>query len=372
MSPLNHSPASVRYLKARLRILKRPAVWGSAAILLLTLFSVYTFLRQPDWLTVSESERVSPETENATDEVDPNALPPEEDSAIGMDIDSLSVLRNEISNFDEEAEIDLLAPPSRPTEGEEGESTALRQTGSPLLSGAPQSSQSSPFSSAYAQSGQPLSLNLFNAPNLLAGSSAATDSTSAGAANPGLGLGTASQATPPASPLRAAVEQYANSANQSTAQAQTQAQAQPTETASGDSRRQPAATPTYLPPQSLGQYAPQTSPAPGTTGYTIPPSLIYGRNNTYTNPASPNSVSPQAVPGLPQAPQVLPQTIPAQPGIGQPAQTPYGGGTAGGTSPVPNVQQPQVVQPQPQPFSVPRTSAGYSIGGREIESFSNP
>lgn len=368
MSPLNHSPASVRYLKARLRILKRPAVWGSAAILLLTLFSVYTFLRQPDWLTVSESERVSPEAENATDEVDPNALPPEEDSAIGMDIDSLSVLRNEISNFDEEAEIDLLAPPSRPTEGEEGEAAAPRQTGSPLLSGAPQSSQSSPFSSAYAQSDQPLSLNLFNAPNLLSGNSAATDSTSAGSANSSLGLGTASQATPSANPLRAAVEQYANSANQPNAQ--TQAQAQPAET-SGDSRRQPAVTPTYLPPQSLGQYAPQTSPAPGTTGYTIPPSLIYGRNNTYTNPTSPTSVSPQAVPGLPQAPQVLPQTIPAQPGIGQPVQTPYGGGTAGGT-PVPNVQQPQVVQPPPQPFSVPRTSAGYSIGGREIESFSNP
>jgi hypothetical protein len=371
MSPLNHSPASVRYLKARLRILKRPAVWGSAAILLLTLFSVYTLLQRPDWLTVSESDRVSPEAENATNTADPNALPPEEDSAIGMDIDSLSVLRNEISNFDEEAEIDLLAPPSRPVDGEDGEAATSRQTGSPLVSVAPQSSQSSQFSSAYAQGGQPLSLNLFNSPTLLPGSSTSADSASAGASNPGFGLGTTSQATPPANPLRSAVEQYANSANQSTAQAQTQTQAD-AETASGDTRRQPAATPTYLPPQPVGQYAPQTSPIPGTTGYTIPPSLIYGRNSTYTNPASPNSVEPQAVPGLPQAPQVLPQTIPAQPGIGQPLQTPYGGGTAGGTSPVPNVQQPQVVQPPPQPFSVPRTSAGYSIGGREVETFSNP
>lgn len=371
MSPLNHSPASVRYLKARLRILKRPAVWGSAAILLLTLFSVYTLLQRPDWLTVSESDRVSPEAENATDTADPDALPPEEDSAIGMDIDSLSVLRNEISDFDEEAEIDLLAPPSRSADGEDGEASTLRPTDSPLVSGAPQStSQSSPFSSAYAQGGQPLSLNLFNNPTLLPGSSTTADSASAGAPNPGFGLGTAAQATPPASPLRSAVEQYANSANQPTTQ--TQSQAESSETASGDTRRQPAATPTYLPPQPIGQYAPQTSPTPGTTGYTIPPSLIYGRNSPYTSPTSPNSVSPQAVPGLPQAPQVLPQTIPAQPGIGQPVQTPYGGGTAGGTSPVPNVQQPQVVQPPPQPFSVPRTSAGYSIGGREIETFSNP
>ncbi|NJO75127.1 MAG: hypothetical protein HC833_15980 [Leptolyngbyaceae cyanobacterium RM1_406_9] len=365
MSSLNHSPASIRYLKARLRILKRPAVWGSAAILLLTLFSVYTFLQRPDWLTVTESDRTSPETDlNADEGVDPNALPPEEDSAIGMDIDSLSVLREEISSFDEEAEIDLLAPPSRPSE-EDGESTALRTTSSPLVSGAPQSSQS-PFSSAYAQNNQPLSLNLFNSPTVLPGSSTTADAAPSGTSGSGLELGTA-QTTAPTTPLRTAVEQYANSSSQPSADSQ----AQSTE-ASGDPRRQPAATPTYLPPQPLGQgqYAPRTSPAPGTTGYTVPPSLIYGGNNAYTNPASPNPVSPQAVPGLPQAPQVLPQTIPTQPGIGQPTQTPYGGGTA--STPVPNVQQPQVVQPPAQPFSVPRSSAGYSIGGREVETFSNP
>jgi len=366
MSSLNHSPASIRYLKARLRILKRPTVWGSAAILLLTLFSVYTLLQRPEWLTVSESDRLSPETDSdRAAGADPNSLPPEEDSAIGMDIDSLSVLRNEISNFENEAEIDLLTPPSNSPSGEESATTPTTAS-SPLLSGAPQASQPSPFASAYAQNDRPLSLNLFNAPTLLPGAATA-DAATTGTANSSFGA--SPEATPPASPLRSAVEQYANSSSQPAAQ--TQAQSQSGETASGDTRRQPAATPTYLPPP-VGPYAPQTSPLPGTTGYTVPPSLIYGRNSPYANPVNPNPVSPQTVPGLPQAPQILPPTIPTQPGIGQPIQTPYGAGTVGGTSPVPNIQQPQVTQPSPRPFSVPRSSAGYSIGGREIESFSNP
>jgi hypothetical protein len=365
MSPLNHSPASIRYLKARLRILKRPAVWGSTAVLLLTLLSVYTLLQRPEWLTVNESDRTPPVSDSeATPDVAPNALPPEEDSAIGIDIDNLSVLRSEISNFDDTAELDLLDPSIRTaTSGDDSDAAASTpvQAGSPLFGSSAQPSQPSQSSSTYAQADTPLSLNLFNTPSLLQGGSAAADPSAGGSS--GIGVG-ASQTQPAqsTSPLRSAVEQYANSSSQANSSAQDPS----SEAASDDQRRRPAMNPGLLPTQPLGQYAPQTSPAPGTTGYTIPPSLIYGPNSSYANPAS-----AQPVQGLPQAPQVVPQAIPIQPGIGQTSiQTPYGSGT-GNLVPSPSVQ-PQVVQPPPQPFSVPRSSAGYSIRGRDIETFSNP
>jgi hypothetical protein len=113
------------------------------------------------------------------------------------------------------------------------------------------------------------------------------------------------------------------------------------------------------------QFTPQLSPFPGTTGYTLPPTL-----RTSTPDVSPSSSSSnlQPIPG-----QITPQAAPAVPGQfytnGRSSYPDTGHSTA-----YPNAQ-PSLApssQPIPSPFSVPRSVPGRSIGGGQINTFSNP
>ncbi|NJN87449.1 MAG: hypothetical protein HC881_15515, partial [Leptolyngbyaceae cyanobacterium SL_7_1] len=98
---------SVRYLKARLRILKRPAVWGSATLMLLILVGFAEYWNQ------SESGEDGSQRHSGVASLDELAIPTpsEADSAIGADIDTLPLLLDEF-NF---GETPLPPPPAPPT-----------------------------------------------------------------------------------------------------------------------------------------------------------------------------------------------------------------------------------------------------------------
>ncbi|HEY9648185.1 MAG TPA: hypothetical protein V6C88_17545, partial [Chroococcidiopsis sp.] len=101
-------PSSIRYLKARLRVLKKPAVWGSLSLVLLTLgtFAVYwkyskilgkgSQAQSPASNTGSGTGVASldglPRTGNNS------SIPSQSDSAIGADIDTLPLLLNDFSS----------------------------------------------------------------------------------------------------------------------------------------------------------------------------------------------------------------------------------------------------------------------------------
>ncbi len=85
MSPQNHSPASVRYLKARLWNLARPSFWGTAIFL-----SVIGLLIRQYWINPNFFSTVR--TENPANTEPLEFFLSEEDKAIAADIDNLPVL----------------------------------------------------------------------------------------------------------------------------------------------------------------------------------------------------------------------------------------------------------------------------------------
>jgi hypothetical protein len=122
---------------------------------------------------------------------------------------------------------------------------------------------------------------------------------------------------------------------------------------------QPDSSPQRLPSP---QFSPQISPSPGTTGYTLPLTL-----QTPTPSVRPSSfnINLQPIPG-----QITPQINPAAPGQfydeGQPSHST-------GQPNYPKVQPSSAPSSLvPAPFSVPRAAPGRSIGGGQINTFSNP
>jgi hypothetical protein len=108
-------------------------------------------------------------------------------------------------------------------------------------------------------------------------------------------------------------------------------------------------------------YVPQTSPAAGTTGYTVPPAF-----RTTTNTSGFGAAPSSAVPIAPAQP--------APAAYGNPPSYDASGSTSDYRSPRPSFSTPSdsAAQSQPAPFSVPRTPPGRYIGGGQINTFSNP
>jgi hypothetical protein len=109
---------------------------------------------------------------------------------------------------------------------------------------------------------------------------------------------------------------------------------------------QPSTQQTFPPPV----YLPQTAPAPGTTGYTLPATLSVPANGAMR---SSQTILPPQSPSLQLQlrPATLPSTIQSE--------------TFG------TVVQPSF-QSEPTPFSIPRTPPNQAIGGGQINTFSNP
>ncbi|MFM7427435.1 MAG: hypothetical protein ACKO7W_20950 [Elainella sp.] len=319
--PAQQTSAALRTLRAKLQILKRPTVWGSLLLLLLPLLFLANY-----WNNLAQSE-VSSSTAL------PAAPSPEATSEATAEATSANPLPSP----------DFLkglfgAGQAGQAAGQAGQSANSGREAKP--------SQTAPVAVPALPPVGLSTANTANTANCLAGS--ASDATAA----------------TPVSPLQAALDRRdgVNGAERNSAggpastSASTSTSSSQAGTPSANVSRlyefgsstasQPGATPTVLP--GFGQpFVPQTSPAAGTTGYTLPPAL-----------RTPTSLT-------------SPQLLPATPTL-QPTQLPMitAPNQAGYSAPTP---VPTVVAPAPQvPFSVPRVPPGRYIGNGQINTFSNP
>jgi hypothetical protein len=104
MSNHRYPPASLRYLKARLRNLSRPAFWGTAIFLSLLGLVIREYWFNPDAFTGKQNSEVT--TQKTDDSLSA------EDKAIAADIDNLPVLYNDVKQAT--GPINILTPKDNP------------------------------------------------------------------------------------------------------------------------------------------------------------------------------------------------------------------------------------------------------------------
>jgi hypothetical protein len=114
MSPQRYPPAYLRYLRARLWNLGRPAFWGTAIFLSVLGLGIREYWADPDFLTFLQNNK-QPAAQKP-----PDSSLSDEDRAIAADIDNLPVLINDAkqSNL-------LIAPSIRKEKSQENESKSL-------------------------------------------------------------------------------------------------------------------------------------------------------------------------------------------------------------------------------------------------------
>ncbi len=319
----------LRQLKAKLPLLKRPAVWASGLLLLLPLIFLASYLRDPARFASSlSSDTASPEAAPPLSDpssileastLDGQAAATAEQPSI-FQTDLLSVLLADLSNSSDSKTLDKTqpqpAPANAPSSAQMPAASALPPTG--LLEAAPANAVSPSPAVSSLQSALDRSLGI-----------------------------TSPSSNPSGNPL--------------TAQLQTQI---PTET---DTRARTNADVIRLyGEQGQGSqleqpYRPATSPQAGSTGYVVPPAL---RTPSYAAPTQ--TLAPNSFPSQ------IPNQIPSQPNqFSTPPVGSYGSPARPGAYPQPSFDSPQLLV-QPSPFSVPRTPPGRYIGNGQINTFSNP
>lgn len=363
-----NQPLSSRYVKARLRVLAKPIVWGPAALLVLASLFMWEYWTQPDRLRADRINRTS-----GPDSTDLRSFLSSEERAIGADIDSSSVLSGEIGS--------TLTPSPLLAEEEPTQANQTTQPGNTL-----QGRQNSQASLSTGQRPEQLNINPFSSGSLDRGLSllgSSSSDTATGTANPNYIFGIDSFNTPSPSSSRqstalqtALEQQSSSSSNQSSSSESEQQQTTAQQPVPSTPNQQLLPTPALSGQGVSGQMLPrqfQTSPTPGTTGYTVPPVLNLAPStpqNSFTN-----LTRPQTAPGVPGAAQFSPSVAPIQ----QPnySASPYqnvnqrlnNSGYSGPSYTVPDSlnQTQQLPRAEPAPFSAPR-----SIGGGRINTFSNP
>jgi hypothetical protein len=369
-------PASIRSLKARLNVLKRPSVWGSASLLLVALFTLAEHWNQPDRFTGLSNE---PSSEGAS--VPASPLSP---------LDPFSSVDDPPADNSDEATLTSEFPdyPSAQSESftemngldAQSQLDALDNALDTLVLGSIAVPSAAPNQSSFSfptappaevtPSNRSWSRMLMQSEPL----SANANGRSPTRLPPSEAGDPINQISP--SPLQSALDRQSTTAT-ATAEAPIAHSTPPGTTPElqpGDETNR-ISTPLGLPrsysPQPLpGQpsnqqtfpqpvYLPQTSPAPGTTGYTLPSALVPSTLRTPTagaiEPYGGAFTPPSQIPsfsGFQPQPATLPSTI----------QPTFSGTTV----------QPQFSQPNPAPFSIPRTPPGRAIGGGQINTFSNP
>lgn len=400
------APASVkrssasRYWSARLQVLKRPAVWGSALLLLLPLVFLANYWRDPEGfvgsqaLLQSESSAL-PEEQNISNSPtgDGTTAPAVSDASTLLEVPALPDPETGARQTDLPQPTLLESLLSMPLPGLESQPQPASRPRSPFTT-QPRNSESSQnrvsngagnVSAGLFSSSSPLLTSALAQPTANPEGNAATTSSNQAGSN---------QVGMPLSPLQSALNRSAGigvSSSPSTSEAQpespsnltAQAPANPGQTTlpwlvTGQIS-QPLGTPTFGTPT----YIPRTSPFPGTTGYTLPsalrPTLPYSAAPTYSNYA--NSYFNNAYPGVyPSTPYtgfpvgtVTPSIYPTVPQLTPTLPiSPYGRPGYSTGIPVPSFTPATTSIPQPVPFSIPRTPPGRYIGGGEINTFSNP
>lgn len=358
--------SSIRNLKAKLQILRRPGFWGSAILLALPLIFLFDYWNNPEKFSFKSDQ-------------------PLPDSTTGADTNSEFPAISDASTV-----LDIPVPP---TEGTPTDlDTPLRQTDflSALLSNSLSAERKSTEDKSASRSTLRSSSQSQQAPKI--NFSNAFAPLSSVSEQSGLTTTTSStnqtSATAPVNPLQSALDRNAG-VNQTDSgnplESQTTGQTQSTAQTAGTTPVSPYGIPsaastnrsTFSQPSGFQPYIPQTSPAPGTTGYTLPPAF----RTTTNTPTGSFYLNPSTGYGVPAVPQAVPQiapTVPTQPIPGSYGSysSPYGT-TPGYSSavpayPMPTYTNPQSSQAAPAPFSIPRNPPGQYIGGGEINTFSNP
>ena len=374
-------PAPVSHLKARLRALKRPMVWGPGLILVLIVLFTLEYWLHPEWFDNTRSAT------NVESGFNPSVSL--EDGAIGADIDSLPLLLNQLNGVvaDETGDANqkqsdkTATKPSLFSELLKSQDQAASQNGGNLPNSNSAAPQSSPNSSLLRGSnglpGQPL---VGATPGLTGIGSSSLPSAVPSSLLPPSGISTptpslnlnspnASSTNPPApvSALQTALEQYQAQNNS----AATSASGSPTASGLGNSVAAPASTTQTLTQPSaiapVGNSGINYSSTPGVSS--APPSNSF---NYLTQPQPDSSLPSGIDPGVPTAPSIAP-VVPSSnlnPNFGQSSfqgQNNNGFNNSGFSG---NAVQPS--QLNQQPFSVPRRVPGRNIGGGQINTFSNP
>ncbi len=378
----------IRSMKAKLSILKRPMVWGSATVVLLASYVGFEYLTHPERLTFSGNEGEetrgtvqSPSNSPIGATAGDRPLPPPEDNGIGADIDSLSLLFSEIQAADVSADAEdgeLSADTGANRDSSRGSLSFNTPydllTGDNVSNNAPETSSS--FYSRLFSGSSPSRVGLAPSNFALQGSQVSGAESSFPAPSSGIPPRSPSPSPSVASSLQQSIRQRSNQSEQS-GFGMALPNAEVSETT--PLRSEPlnpefASSPIY--PGAV------SSPYPGTTGYTSPAALR-SPNNSYTRltnpaftnsgttvaPATPNTVSPGVA-----VPQPAPYLSP-------PYRSHYPSSASGTTDPGATVPtQPYlpgtVTSPDRQPSSPSSSNSSrrYTGGGRngEINTFSNP
>jgi hypothetical protein len=355
MSSRYQLPNSLRYLKARLWFVKRPMFWGASAVLLLATFFIAEYWTQPGWFQSREDAAASLDgpSEQAANQNSSMTLPPSEDNSIGADIDSLPLLFSEIEGFEDDGSGD---------DAQDDELTDLfsesRLQGADD-NGSDSSSESSTFESAdsYIRLFQPFDsddassesdfdlLPTVTPPSTP--STASTQGTVSDSFNEGYPANSSSSIVL-TNPLQSAMERLSSSSDETSAPL-----SNVLTTPSVSPQNLPssilATPPSISAPNTSGANSPyyQTSPPPGTTGYTMPSTLRMMPSSPANFTPSGNAVPSVQIPG---------------------SSLPSGGYNVPAYTPPPQVSpQSQSSQSTPDAAVVQRTGPMYLPGGRRIE-----
>ncbi|MEW5858958.1 MAG: hypothetical protein AB1861_16505 [Cyanobacteriota bacterium] len=385
MSSSKQVPASIRYLKARLRTFTRPAFWGSAIALVMMVIGVWEYWVHPEWLnSLVEGETENGQVDSADNPSDDPNLS-QESSAIGADIDNLPVLMQEFNRGAAKAGKDKAKDPTQPeglfeqltrnpATASNTESTAQPEA----IAGIPKAPQNlnNPFLTS-AQNLLNTGLNASPQPNtgaflgLTPTNQQAGIPTTTATSTPNLGFGVPNltnqnQNALPVNSLQQALNQ--NSANQAantSPSGNTSQQALPNSTSTG----QMAPPPPSALANTTGYTTPSTTTSNATQGSSTP--------NSYTYLTQPQALPPVAAPAVPVTPQIAPPVAPittsnyGQYPSGENSQTSGFNTNSGFGSNIGNsgAQPGQLSQPN---FTTPRSIPGRYIGGGQINTFSNP
>jgi hypothetical protein len=313
------SPAN-RYFAARLRTIGRPIFWGPAIVGLLLMLFTWDFWTNPStWASLGIGNSRAEEEQ----------LPPE-DQSIGADIDSLPVLFSDIKSAPKpSASPDPKQDPLAKKKVTGGEAITTISTNGPGFGQTPQ--QATNPQGVYGVFGNALAerYGLSSAGNVM------------GESTPGLGV---VKSTAPAMPSQSALQSAMSKFTTPTA-----AQATPTMTSVNGLANSPSAADT--PSAGSAPFSNPAASAPAT------PQNSYTQLMGGSQPLQ-NYSNVRSAPMIPAASSELPTVSPAQlpAGFGQTA-----------------VPQPSTTpETTLQPFSVPRPIPGRSIGGGNINTFSNP
>lgn len=89
------TPASLRYMKARLRPFSRPSFWGALIIIAVFAVVIYQYWQNPELLNSTSSD---PEATNKALKNPNSAQVSSEDLAVGADLDNVDFLLNELNS----------------------------------------------------------------------------------------------------------------------------------------------------------------------------------------------------------------------------------------------------------------------------------